>query len=61
MICLFSSPDLMRSHFAFFVIAMLMLVIGVIIGMFGCWGGKPDAVRLSGLFVFIAGMRNVHI
>jgi len=45
---------LMRAQFAFFVVALLFLVIACISGAVGCWRLSSTVVKVTGLIAFIA-------
>ena len=52
---LFFIADLMRTHFALFVCAMLTFLIGVFSGTIGCWKLSKRALLVAGIVLFVGG------
>lgn len=49
---------LMRCHVAFFIFAMILVVVGCIVGAVGCWKLSGSFIRIAGLIVFVGAFLN---
>lgn len=53
--------DLLRAHFAFFCLALLLLLIGCVLGAIGCWNLGARTTRSAGLVVFFGGKAHLLV